>query len=62
MDANWLSDFANNLLQLKVAMMYRKSKLIDSEKRLMIARDARWREVGKMGVKRVKKYKLSVIN
>lgn len=28
--------------------MYRKSKLIDSEKRLMIARDARWR-AGKMG-------------
>ena len=28
--------------------MYRKSKLIDSEKRLMIARDARWR-AGKTG-------------
>ena len=42
-----LSDLPT-ISQLKVAMMYRKSKLIDSGKRLMSARDARWR-VGKMG-------------
>ena len=42
-----LSDLPT-ISQLKVAMMYRKSKLIDSGKRFMIARDARWR-VGKMG-------------
>ena len=40
-----LSDLPT-ISQLKVAMMYRKSKLTDSEKRLMSARDARWR-VGK---------------